>query len=289
MFHNPPLMPGRRQNPDPIPQTYYTTWQAPPTTPGATQVANGPDLMTAVNAAGDGDTIELTTAGQYAITTLVHTDKVLNITALVEGCYLDGAATFTLQGFAAKTSTFTGVEFRNGSGTKQVYVNNAQSLNLIRCRFNPTTNRKYASVWNASTGTITAEGCIWYEAGTTSAVYGRHWMLRNCVIDQNSLSAVCVTQDLYDFVLHNCAMRTSKATAVAGTVTGDYNLSNTADAPGANSHDNITWADEFDASYLPKTAMGKTGGDPANAAALDYLGNDLSALAVAPIGAIIAV
>ena len=295
-----PLWPSA-VNPNPILPTYFTTWQAPPTTPGATQVANGTEFEQAISdLAATGGTIELTTAGQYLLSeTLAMPAVNIKVVALEEGCYIDGYEKVYVWG-PDTVATFTGVEFRNnamGVDDRTVYLTNRASATFRRCKFVPTTHRDKSCVSVNGIGTsCNVESCIFVNASTlwgmvTATQSGVVVIKNSLFICDISAGDHCIEVTTGVITAYNTACRAYGGSdlAFSGTIGGDYNLATDATAPGANSHDNITWANEFDASYLPLTAMGKAGGDPANAAALDYLGNDLSALAIAPIGAIIAV
>jgi len=284
-----PLWPSA-VNPNLIPPKYFTTWQAPLPTIGATQVTTGAELDAAVDAAVDGETIEMTVVGAYMLTNQLDLrgNRAVTINAMVEGAYIDGPNRVFHQD-STTDWTVTGVEFRNGLSGMQVYTKEG-ALTLNRCLFKPTVHRQIYSIFQNNGGTLSTNGCIFDNASTTASVY-MEWTssamvtLKNCIIDNGTSGGLCIRQQGGTMNAHNCGLRSTGATC-QGTIGGDYNAATDATAPGANSHDNITWANEFDASYLPLTAMGKVGGDPANAAALDYLGNIITT--VAPVGAILA-
>ena len=278
--------------------SFFTTWQAPASTPGATQVTNGTQLEAAIAAASPGDTIELTSVGAYTLTAspLWNTaGAALNIVALVEGAYIEGAHNITCSG-TGRVLNITGVWFKNTSHY-QVYAQYS-TINLYRCRFWCTDFNGW-SVYCYRPANVLAEGCIWDElpdvgqaaiyctdSGTANAI------VRNCTID----GLIGPSDGLAGYggatiEVHNTAVRPGAAKEAMYTAvvdSGDYNAATDATMPGANTHDNITWSNYYDASYIPQNANAKTGGDTSNRATWDYYGNVLADFPSAPIGAIYA-
>ena len=287
-----PLWPSA-VNPNLIPAKYYTTWQAPLPTIGATVVSNVADLVTEVGNANDGDIIEIDTVGTYTLTANLVPTKTISIIATVAGVTIAGAYNIMLN-TNAKTVTIC-VENITLTAASAGYPDGGALFSLQgtiicnRCKITNAGRRVLGGYY----GDTELNGCIIHSTYLSTGLvcfYSDHSgtvTIRNSTVylDNAGGCALGGYGISSDFVVYNTAVKAYSS--VTGSSAGDYNAGTDATLPGANTHDSITWANEFNANYVPLTAMGKAGGDPANASTYDYLGNIITT--VAPVGAILAV
>lgn len=264
--------------------SYFTTFQPELHVDGAIIVTNGAELMAAIDAVADGGRIELSTPGAYTLTankTVVG--KSATIAATAVGTYIDGA--FYIRGAAlGYTVTLLGLTLFNSSVNGTVYGNSGHLI-MRRCYIS-TTGTPYGV--RMASGTQEIESCIIEVNHPSNDVYcilgAAGTVARNCILYVKSN----IGRGMYQGYAYNCAAYGVIRAAFDVMGGGDYNLSNDNSAPGANSTKLATWGDNYDANYVPLTALAKNGGDLANRAVQDYYGNVLAALGVTPIGAIAA-
>lgn len=249
-------------------------WQNITPTPGATQVTNGTELVSAVGAASPGDVIELAAAGAYTLIANLSISKQLTINAIVEGAYIDGNK--QIQNAANAIITFNAIEFRQSDSVRAIMFLDG-TLTMNRCKFNrQAANNLIAIDMLTGAKALNLNSCIFVGNTTTyvvrNAVAGCVATAKNCLICTTLGSAIGFYQSSGTFNCYNCAVSTP-GNDFYGAIGGDYNASADATAPGANSQKNITWANEFDASFHPLVTSSLYNlGDNANKADRGFYG-----------------
>lgn len=288
---------------------FLTSFQPPAHVSGATEVSNIGELESAIDSANDGDRIEIDTAGTYTLTTNKTITIDLTIAATVAGVILVGTTgRYWMINQAGKTLSLLGVEVTECDPNSGIVYSEAGLAYFEQCYFHPTDNASYGSAvrLGGPNGDATLEGCIVDGSGYTggsgtyplSAASASNTMIvRNCTVIGPDAAAGqwCALIQSGVMTVYNSAFKEGRDGCIryfSGTLNGDYNAGTDATMPGANSHDNITWANYYNGSFVPQNNTAKQGGDTTNAADYDYYGNNLNdliaALGYVPIGAIAA-
>ena len=289
--------------------SFFTDFQPDEHIEGSTVVSNDAELQAAAAAAGDGDRIEIDTAGSYKG---VRVSINLTIAATVTGVdFSVGAGEYFGQNGSGKTLTLIALTGTT-SDTNNGMIRAADGvIRVYRCWFDSTVGRiSVQSTIGGEVGDIEGYGSIFdgsaYTGANSIPVFsldgsGLELTLRNCIVygPQGTGTQYCIDNYQGTLNLYNNGFREGNSGTIDSTggvmvVNDDYNAmtDNPGVMTGAHNETNITWANWYNGAYVPQNNTAKQGGDTTNAADYDYYGNNLNdliaALGYVPIGAIAA-